>query len=182
MTRTLLRLAVRATFYPSLWFHEAMCAAGVWRKWDAVDECVLVGSLPSRRDLVRLRDLGVGGVVNLCQEFAGYLDTLEALALEQLHLPTLDYHSPSEEHVLHGLTFIARHKLAGARTYVHCKAGRGRSATLAVCWLMAERGIAADQAYSIVRAARPHIDRRIVSRPVVRAIERRVQHGWRPEA
>ncbi len=41
--------------------------------------------------------------------------------------------------------------------YVHCKAGRTRSATLVGCYLMAEKGLTPEEAVNFMAARRPHI-------------------------
>ena len=35
---------------------------------------------------------------------------------------------------------------AGGKVYVHCKAGRARSATVAMCWLMKAKNMSAEEA------------------------------------
>ncbi len=169
------RIAVRLAFYPTLGIARAMEMLGLWHRWDWVNDDVLLGALPVRADLAKLQAMGVGAVVNLCDEFAGYVDALGELGLEQLHLPILDYHSPQEAEVLAGIRFMVGQVGAGRKVYVHCKAGRGRSATLVLCYLMASAGMTADEAYEKVRAARPQVDGGLADRPVVREMERLIQ-------
>lgn len=51
----------------------------------------------------------------------------------------------------------AEHAGKGELTYVHCKAGRGRSTTLVICYLIREMRMDPDQAYSFVRTKRPQV-------------------------
>jgi atypical dual specificity phosphatase len=166
------RLAVRATYYPSLGFNGLMCALRVWRKWDWIDEHVLLGCVPSRRDIDRLHALGVTGIVNLCEEFAGHLGALRRLGLEQLHLPTLDYHPPTTQDLLRGVAFIERHRRRGGKAYVHCKAGRARGPTLAIGYAISAYDLDPEQAWARVRAARPQIDGALHRRPVLNEFRR----------
>lgn len=166
------RLLIHAAFYPSLWFNRLMCALGVWHQADWVDEHIAIGSLPSRADLARLKSQGVTAVVNLCKEFAGDAATLAELGLEQLHLPTLDYHCPAEEDLRRGLMFIDERIAAGDKVLAHCKAGRGRSAILVVCYLMMRDRISANDALAILKRARPGVARGIERHSAVRSIER----------
>ena len=46
----------------------------------------------------------------------------------------------------------------GGKTYVHCKAGRGRSTTLVLCYLIKYCGQVPEQAYMFVREKRPQVD------------------------
>lgn len=171
----LLRVAIRAAFYPTLGYARAMERLGRWRRWDWVDPDVLLGAMPSRADMGRLKAMGVGAVVNLCDEFAGHVEALAERGMEQLHVPVLDYHSPQEADVLAGLRFMVHQIGAGRKVYVHCKAGRGRSATLAVCYLMVSAHLSAKQAHQTVQAARPQVNGGLAERPVVQAVERLIQ-------
>jgi atypical dual specificity phosphatase len=171
--RLLLRILVRVGYWPSLLAGRLMYALGLWRQWDAVDEHVLLGAIPVWGDLRRLRALGVTAVVNLCEEFPGQPARLAALGMTQLHLPTLDYHCPSLDDINTALDFIRR-RLAdrpGEKIYVHCKAGRGRSAAVALCYLMASRGLGAADAARLIRQIRPLVRRRLDRLDPVRRFE-----------
>jgi atypical dual specificity phosphatase len=168
----MLRLLIHAAFYPSLWFNRLMCALGLWHQADWVDEHVAIGSLPSRADLARLRAEGVTAVVNHCEEFAGDAATLGELGLEQLHLPTMDYHCPAEDDLRRGLVFMDDRIAAGGKVLAHCKAGRGRSAILVLCYLMMRNRIDANSALVVLKRARPGVASGIERHLAVRSIER----------
>ncbi|MGE0482265.1 MAG: dual specificity protein phosphatase family protein [Phycisphaerae bacterium] len=178
--RSMLRPLIRASFYPTLLLNRVMQWLGLWERWNWVDDVLLLGALPSRGDLARLRALGVTGVVNFCAEFGGHTRELAAAGIEQLHLKTLDYHPPSEQDMRCAIEFIARHAAAGGKVYTHCKAGRGRSATLAVCHVVWTQQLSAEQAYAAVKRARRQIDGRLARRECVKAIERRMRAGELP--
>ncbi len=183
MKKTLIGILVRLSYHPSLFFNRAMCAARIWRRWDKIDDHVYVGGLPDRTDIAVLRALGIGGVINMCGEFPGHAVELETHGVAQLHLPTLDYHSPTEQDMIRGIEFIHEHVAAGQGVYIHCKAGRGRSVTLAVCYLMAAHGLTPEEAHRRIRNVRPQIDRRVVRRKAVHAIRQALSEGklsWAP--
>ena len=52
--------------------------------------------------------------------------------------------APSQDKLLTGVDFIQRHGQLNQSVYVHCKAGRARSTTVVVCYLMKVR----DQYYT----------------------------------
>lgn len=172
MKRTLLRILICLAFYPSHWVNRLMCGLGLWHQADWVDEHVAFGSLPTRDDLVRLKGEGVRAVVNMCGEFGGDKTTLTSLELTQLHLPTLDYHCPSDAHLREGLEFLKTQIDAGAKVFVHCKAGRGRSAILVLCYVMTRDRITAAEALAILKRARPRLARGIERHREVCKIER----------
>lgn len=54
--------------------------------------------------------------------------------------------------------FVHRHvDLEKRTTYVHCKAGRGRSTVIVVAFLMKHRGMTVDEAYAFIRSKRRHV-------------------------
>lgn len=165
------KLLVRLSFYPTHLFNRLMCLLGIWDAWNAVDDHVLVGVLPATRHLRRLKDLDVGGIINCCGEFRGHAELIAELGMEQLHLPMLDYHPPSEDQVRQGLGFINRQVDRGRKVYVHCKAGRGRSVTLVLCYLMTRYRCTAAEAYARVKSVRGQIDGNLLNRAVVRSFE-----------
>ena len=51
----------------------------------------------------------------------------------------------------------AEHAERGELTYVHCKAGRGRSTTLVICYLIRQMRMSPEEAYAFVRTKRPQV-------------------------
>ncbi len=77
-----------------------------------------------------------------------------------LQLATTDiFESPSIEKLSKGVDFINDIIAADpqASIYVHCKAGRTRSATLVGCYLMTRNGLSPEDAVELMRQKRPHI-------------------------
>ncbi|KPI92082.1 Protein-tyrosine phosphatase mitochondrial 1-like protein [Papilio xuthus] len=91
-----------------------------------------------------------------------------------LQLATTDiFEAPDQDKLYDGVTFINRflphggklrgvperdHEHVGSGTvYVHCKAGRTRSATLVGCYLMMKNGWSPEQAVEHMRSKRAHI-------------------------
>lgn len=93
-----------------------------------------------------------------------------------LQLPTTDiFESPNQTKLRQGVSFInsfllhdakikglpVKHELNDTNeqgtVYVHCKAGRTRSATLVGCYLMMKNNWSPEQAVDHMRNCRPHI-------------------------
>ena len=89
-------------------------------------------------------------------------------------MPTIDFTHPAYDDVSKAVAFIEEQTKAGKIVYIHCKAGRGRSATVAICWLMHHFKISASDAQRLLLEKRPHINPRLPSRPVVQKFEREV--------
>jgi atypical dual specificity phosphatase len=160
------RLA-RALFVPSLFLEGVAWAFTDRRWWDRVDEALLVGALPFFWHVPRLKEAGVCQVINLCDEWAGPVTAYRRLGVEQLRLPTPDYSPPPLSHVLTAIDAIERGLRAGQGTYLHCKAGRGRSAIVALCWIMKTRRLCALEADRWLRRCRPQVDDHLSRREVV---------------
>jgi len=142
-----------------------LCRQRHWFDW--IDEVVLLGALPLRRYWPELKRAGVRAVVNTCQEWRGPVEEYRAAGIEELYLPIPDFTAPSLDEVREGVAFIQRQTAAGRKVYVHCKAGRGRSATIVLCYLVA-KGLTPEQGQALILEKRPHANRRLAQRLVVR--------------
>jgi len=161
-------LLTRFIFFVTLWWNVLLCRLCPRRRWwDWIDDAVLLGALPLCRYVPELQRLGIGAVLNTCREWRGPVDAYRAAGIEELYLPITDFTPPSLEQVRAGVAFIQRHAAAGRKVYVHCKAGRGRSATIVLCYLIA-KGLTPEQAQALVLEKRPHANRRLAQRAVVR--------------
>ena len=82
------------------------------------------------------------------------------LGVNFLQLATTDiFEAPSVAKLQKGVDFINDiiEKDPEASVYVHCKAGRTRSATLVGCYLMAKNGFTPEEAVELMKEKRPHI-------------------------
>ncbi len=162
-------IIIRLLFLPTLvWNIFLGRLLKIRRWWDVLDgEPIILGALPFSRDASQLVSAGVTGVINMCIEYRGPKNTYDKLGIEQLWLPTVDFTPPSLGDIRKGIQFINKHIEAGGKVYVHCKAGRGRSATVVLCWLMLRRGMTPDQAAVYLAKQRPHINKGLAEREVV---------------
>jgi protein-tyrosine phosphatase len=58
------------------------------------------------------------------------------LGIRQLYLPTTDHFEPSLKDIQSAIQFIIDHQRRKEKVYVHCRAGHGRSAAIAMAWLL----------------------------------------------
>jgi atypical dual specificity phosphatase len=151
------------------------------RWWDTVTPNVILGALPLRRDVPHMAELGVCGVINMCREYKGPLAQYAKYQIEQLWLPTVDFNHPTLQDVQRGVAFLDRFTGQGKTVYVHCKAGRARSATIVLCWLVKSMKMTPEQAQQHLLAARPHVHRRLLERPVVQEYLRTIGQSQKPE-
>ncbi|CAI0426150.1 unnamed protein product [Linum tenue] len=159
--RALVGVGARILFYPTLFynvFRNKIQAEFRW--WDEVDQYLLLGAVPFPKDVPRLKKLGVGGVITLNEPY----ETLVPSALYRVHgiehlvIPTRDYlFAPSFADISLAVDFIHRNALCCRTTYVHCKAGRGRSTTIVLCYLVKYKHMMPGAALDYVRSRRPRV-------------------------
>jgi len=169
------RFYARSVFYPTLgWNYLLGRVIGVRNWWDPVDPHVIVGAYPFASLVPEMHADGVRAVVNTCEEYGGPVDQYARHGIEQLRIPTTDFTHPKLKDVQRAVEFTQEHAEAGRVVYIHCKAGRARSATVALCWLMKYRGMTMDEGQAALLAARPHVNPRLPQRSVVREFAEKI--------
>ncbi len=170
------RLAARVLFLPTLsWNLLLGRVLRVRHWWDAIDDDVYMGALPLPRDVPALQQLGVGAVVNTCEEYAGPVASYSRAGIVQLRIPTVDFTAPTLASVQDAVAFMQQHVGLGQRVYVHCKAGRARSGTVVLCWLIAAHGMTPAAAQQRILQRRPHANPRLAHRAVVQQFWQQLQ-------
>nr|XP_004566405.2 phosphatidylglycerophosphatase and protein-tyrosine phosphatase 1 [Maylandia zebra] len=154
----------RLLFYPTLAYNVVMEKVSSRRWFDRVDETVILGALPFRSMTKQLVETeNVRGVITMNEEyetkyFCNSAQEWQAAGVEQLRLSTVDLTGvPSMENLHRGVEFALQHKEQGTSVYVHCKAGRSRSATLAAAYLIQLHCWTPDEACQKLASVRPHI-------------------------
>ncbi|GLT49472.1 hypothetical protein SLA2020_230240 [Shorea laevis] len=159
--RALVGAGARILFYPTLLynvFRNKIQAEFRW--WDEVDQYLLLGAVPFPRDVPRLKQLGVSGVITLNEPYETLVPTslYHAHGIEHLVIPTRDYlFAPSPADIRQAVDFIHKNAFCGRTTYVHCKAGRGRSTTIVLCYLVQHKHMTPAAALDYVRSRRPRV-------------------------
>ncbi|GMP95729.1 hypothetical protein CsSME_00044659 [Camellia sinensis var. sinensis] len=159
--KVLVGAGARALFYPTLLYNVVRNKVQVeFRWWDWIDEFVLLGAVPFPSDVERLKERGVCGVITLNEPYETLVPTSLYLAhgIDHLVLPTRDYlFAPSLSDICQAVDFIHENASCGRSTYVHCKAGRGRSTTIVICYLVQHKQMMPEAAYSYVKSIRPRV-------------------------
>ncbi|KAK8474751.1 hypothetical protein V6N11_008836 [Hibiscus sabdariffa] len=138
--RVLVGAGARALFYPTLLYNVVRNKIqSEFRWWDRVDEFILLGAVPFPADVPRLKDLDVSGVVTLNEPYETLVQHRYIMLMTSI------------------ICFIHENASVGKTTYVHCKAGRGRSTTIVLCYLVEHRHMTPDAAYEYVRSIRPRV-------------------------
>ncbi|XP_034950073.1 phosphatidylglycerophosphatase and protein-tyrosine phosphatase 1 isoform X2 [Chelonus insularis] len=165
----------RVTFYPTLFYNMVMEKITSRRWYDRIDETVILGALPFKSMTKKLiEEEKIAAVVSMNEDYELKLfsNTAEEWAkygIKFLQLSTTDiFETPCQKKLEKGVDFINQFngnldnnpnnegKLPG-RVYVHCKAGRTRSATLVGCYLMKKHGWTPSEAVDYIKNKREHI-------------------------
>ncbi|KAL3516876.1 hypothetical protein ACH5RR_023778 [Cinchona calisaya] len=159
--RALVGAGARALFYPTLLYNVVRNKfESEFHWWDRVDEFILLGAVPFPADVPRLKALGVCGVVTLNEPYETLVPTSTYHDHDIAHLiiPTRDYlFAPTYSDICHAVDFIHGNASCGKTTYVHCKAGRGRSTTIVICYMVKHKDMTPEAAYEHVRSNRPRV-------------------------
>ncbi|KAJ8673584.1 hypothetical protein QAD02_004846 [Eretmocerus hayati] len=162
----------RVTFYPSLLYNIFMEKVSSRRWYDRIDETVILGALPFKamtRQLVQ--EENVKGVVSMNEDYelrilSNNAEEWKKCNVQFLQLSTTDiFETPCQEKLRLGVDFINKFRnlessnedQKNATVYVHCKAGRTRSATLVGCYLMMRHGWTPKEAVDYMKNKREHI-------------------------
>jgi len=155
----------RVTFLPTLAYNIAMERVSARRWYDRIDQTVILGALPFRSQYTEkmVKGESIGGVVSMNEDyelalFSHQTEGWKKLGVDFLQLSTTDiFQAPNQAKLERGVEFINKIAPSGNSVYVHCKAGRTRSATLVGCYLMAVHQWTPEQAVKHMRDIRPHI-------------------------
>ncbi|KAM6583315.1 hypothetical protein CsatB_010317 [Cannabis sativa] len=159
--RALVGAGARILFYPTLLYNVLRNKMeSEFRWWDEIDQFLLLGAVPFPKDVPRLKRLGVGGVITLNEPYETLVPSSLYLAhgIDHLLIPTRDYlFAPSLVDISRAVEFIHKNASSGRTTYVHCKAGRGRSTTIVLCYLVEYKSMTPAAALDYVRSRRPRV-------------------------
>lgn len=135
--------------------------------WTKIDDLIFLGSVPMEpAHIEELQKEGVTAILTLNEGWELKLSSAQIkyeLGMSQLHLPTPDYFAPSQSDIRAAVDFMDEHLTKGRGIYVHCNGGRGRSAVCVLAWLIAKRGMTAEDAYELVRSKRKIANMRVMA-------------------
>nr|CAD7399007.1 unnamed protein product [Timema cristinae] len=172
-------MIARVSFYPTLLYNVLMEKLTSRRWYDRIDETVILGALPFANTAQKLINKEkVRAVVSMNEDYELQVFSLDGewyqspgslflepgtycfqgwskLGVQFLQLSTTDiFEAPDQEKLRRGVDFI---NTCGGNVYVHCKAGRTRSATLVGCYLMKKHSWEPEKAVQLMKFRRPHI-------------------------
>jgi protein-tyrosine phosphatase len=126
----------------------------------------VVGMTESSNDLAYLKKMEVNSILSVVENFEietkGYIynpvkpSDWQRENIKQMIIPTPDFQTIPIRLIQKGVEYIHSEVELGNKILIHCKAGRGRSALLLMCYLIKYQGFTAESAFALVREKRPH--------------------------
>ncbi|CAG7835751.1 unnamed protein product [Allacma fusca] len=157
-----IKMFARVSFYPTLFYNIFMEKVSTRNWYDRIDSNVILGALPFRSMVKTLEAENVKAIISMNEDyeltlFSNSKQGWAEHGIDFLQLPTRDiFEAPCQEKLKEGVEFIENLKGTGT-VYVHCKAGRTRSATLVACYLMEHYKWKPNEAVNHMFKCRPHI-------------------------
>uniref|UniRef100_A0A8C0YZA4 Phosphatidylglycerophosphatase and protein-tyrosine phosphatase 1 n=1 Tax=Canis lupus familiaris TaxID=9615 RepID=A0A8C0YZA4_CANLF len=170
----------RVLFYPTLLYtlFRGKVPGRAHRDWyHRIDPTVLLGALPLRNMTRRLvQDENVRGVITMNEEYetrflCNSSKEWKKVGVEQLRLSTVDMTGvPTLANLQKGVQFALKYQSLGQSVYVHCKAGRSRSATMVYNW-------SPEEAVRAITKIRSHIHIRSGQLEVLKEFHKEITAG-----
>ncbi|MBD3328798.1 protein phosphatase [Candidatus Peregrinibacteria bacterium] len=111
---------------------------------------VYLGGAFTQRKIKLLKKWGITAVVSMRM-------VTPPVGIKTLHLPTRDYHAPTDEDLITGVEFIEKEVKNGGKVYVHCRAGVGRGPTMVIAYLIST-GYTLSEAIELIKKVRNFIN------------------------
>lgn len=130
---------------------------------------IYLGAIPldNERHAEKIIAMGVTSILSILEDFemeewiltmpVQHTKWIEA-GIHVKHIKAVDFSPLTREEIKEGITFLVQESEEGHTIYVHCKAGRGRSAAIVVGFLVEKERLSLHDAISRVKAQRPEIN------------------------
>lgn len=145
--------------------HEKGLSSIPW--WNEITPFVYLGALPLKRNIKPLQKENIRAVVSMVEAFEQEdscfgkpvrKDKWEEIGVDNIRFETPDFR-PISLKVLYDATLFLKESVdQKKKSYVHCKAGRGRSASVVMTYLILFEGLSYAEAEKLIKSKRPHID------------------------
>jgi hypothetical protein len=126
------------TLYSILGYHLWYPNDSPW--WNEIDTNLYLGAVPLRlmghNDI--LKDLGINVIISLNEPFELNIDTKSwnDYNIDNIIIDAKDYHAVSKDKLILVVNLIKDLIIKHKKIYIHCKGGRGRSASVVICYLL----------------------------------------------
>jgi atypical dual specificity phosphatase len=140
-----------------------MEALGLIKWYTRIDEHCVLGAIPLRhnyKSIVENENIKAVLTLNNDHELVKSLSQSEwaSMGIDYKQIGINDFVGlPDLEQIKEGVEFINKHRDMNQTVYVHCKAGRYRSALFVACYLIRSKNMHPREAVQYIRSLRPHV-------------------------
>ena len=150
-------------------FHSVFNTFGLFDWYNKVDDNLYLGAIVINNIIFTqlTKGVGVNAVVSVVESFEletsillGSIitaDDWKAIEVDQIQLSCRDFQPPPFSVLDKGADYINSRIVNNDIVYVHCKSGRGRSASVVMAYFMKYRGLNAQAAYKKLKLARSEV-------------------------
>ena len=149
-----------------------------------IDNNICVGALPcSKLNVLTLYSdpYHIRAIINLCDECKGPINEYNKYNMKYIQINTLDTTPPSIGNINLGIKFIEKfikwkkeENNNIGRVFIHCKGGRARAVTMAICWLLSQ-GVKVNDALKMIKSKRQVASREVVTYKTVKHFVKKYQ-------
>lgn len=149
--------------------HVIESQLGTFQWFSVVDDNVLLGAIPLKEDHYEelCKKLGVKLILSVVEPFELETRTLmgtpvkpeqwKAGGVDQITLSTPDFWPPPFEILEKGAAIMDSYLCNGHRVYVHCKSGKGRSASVVAAYFFKFKNLDMDTVQAKLKSRRPFV-------------------------
>jgi atypical dual specificity phosphatase len=154
--------------YPSLYYGMTLEYLGLRTWYTRIDEHCVLGALPMKhnyQEIVEKENIKAVLTMNEDHELVYSISKPQwkELNVSYMQMAIADFVGvPNLEQIKQCMEFIDTHKKKNECVYVHCKAGRYRSATIVACYLIKERKMLPYEVINHLKQLRPSV---VLDRP-----------------
>lgn len=151
----------KLVLYPSILYARTLEYMGIRQWYNRIDEICVLGALPmlhNYKEIIKAENVKAVLTLNEDHELEYSIPKSEwnNLGIDYLQIQVRDYVGvASLDQLKAGVEFIKKHKSQNETVYVHCKAGRYRSALMVACYLCNEKKLKPEEAAAIIKEIRP---------------------------
>eukprot|EP00933_Yihiella_yeosuensis_P029964 TRINITY_DN23619_c0_g1_i1.p3 TRINITY_DN23619_c0_g1~~TRINITY_DN23619_c0_g1_i1.p3 ORF type:complete len:122 (+),score=17.74 TRINITY_DN23619_c0_g1_i1:570-935(+) len=111
----------------------------------------------------------------MVREWEGPTEVYETEGVKLLWMPIVDFTSPGVEDLERAVFWIRERIEAEGKVYLHCKAGKGRSGTVAMAYLISVEDLSPVEAQTRLLERRPQVLQSLHKRPEIQEYWQRHQ-------
>lgn len=147
---------------------QAVLRPRKWAYWTKLSDQIYLGAIPLKNwnHVEKISALGVNAILSIIEEhelknqpFAKPVktDDWEKRKMQVLKISSPDLEPVELKKMAQAVQFVLEQVQSGNQVYIHCTAGRGRSASVAVCTLAKLLGISPEQSIQLIKSKRPQL-------------------------